>query len=106
VPGRLFPLEIAYEPGCTVADAARDLLEATSASVLCFLPGALEIQRAVADLQRALPPGTDVVPLHGSLDVDAQSRALAPSPRPRVIVATNIAETSLTVPGVTAVVDT
>src|SRR6185295_5302939 len=43
VPGRTFPLEIAYEPGRTVADAARDLLEATSASVLCFLPGALEI---------------------------------------------------------------
>jgi hypothetical protein len=46
-----------------------------------------------------------VLPLHGSLDADAQDLALRPSPRRRVIVATNIAETSLTVPGVTAVVD-
>jgi ATP-dependent helicase HrpB len=48
----------------------------------------------------------EIVPLHGSLDADAQDRALRPSGRRRVILATNIAETSLTVPGVSTVVDT
>jgi ATP-dependent helicase HrpB len=55
-------------------------------------------------MQRTLP-SVEVVPLHGSLDAGAQDLALQPSPRRRVIVATNIAETSLTVPGVTAVID-
>jgi ATP-dependent RNA helicase HrpB len=105
VPGRIFPLEIAYEPGRSVVESACDVLQ-TSGSVLCFLPGAPEIQRVVADLQPRVPADVEVLPLHGSLDVDAQSRAIEPSSARRVIVATNIAETSLTVPGVTAVVDT
>jgi len=105
VPGRTFPLEIAYEPGRSVAESACDVLQ-KSGSVLCFLPGAPEIQRVVADLQPRVPADVEVLPLYGSLDVDAQSRAIEPSSGRRVIVATNIAETSLTVPGVTAVVDT
>ena len=105
VPGRLFPLDIAYEPGRSLVESACDVLQ-KSGSVLCFLPGASEIQRVVADLQPRVPADVEVLPLHGSLDVDAQSRAIEPSSRRRVIVATNIAETSLTVPGVTAVVDT
>jgi ATP-dependent helicase HrpB len=105
VPGRTFPLEIAYEPGRSVVESACDVLQ-KSGSVLCFLPGAPEIQRVVADLQPRVPADVEVLPLHGSLDVDAQSRAIEPSSGRRVIVATNIAETSLTVPGVTAVVDT
>ena len=105
VPGRTFPLEIVYEPGRSVVESACDVLQ-KSGSVLCFLPGAPEIQRVVADLQPRVPADVEVLPLHGSLDVDAQSRAIAPSSGRRVIVATNIAETSLTVPGVTAVVDT
>jgi ATP-dependent helicase HrpB len=105
VPGRTFPLEIAYEPGRSVVESACDVLQ-KSGSVLCFLPGAPEIQRVVADLQPRVPADVEVLPLHGSLDVDAQSRAIEPSTGRRVIVATNIAETSLTVPGVTAVVDT
>jgi ATP-dependent helicase HrpB len=105
VPGRMFPLEIAYEPGRSVVESACDVLQ-TSGSVLCFLPGAPEIQRVVADLQSKVPADVEILPLHGSLDVDAQSRAIEPASARRVIVATNIAETSLTVPGVTAVVDT
>jgi ATP-dependent helicase HrpB len=105
VPGRMFPLEIAYEPGRSVVESACHVLQ-TSGSVLCFLPGAPEIQRVVADLQSRVPADVEVLPLHGSLDVDAQSRAIETSSARRVIVATNIAETSLTVPGVTAVVDT
>jgi len=105
VPGRVFPLDIAYEPGRSVADSACDVLQ-KSGSVLCFLAGASEIQRVISELQPRVPADVEVLPLHGSLDVDAQSRAIDASSRRRVIVATNIAETSLTVPGVTAVVDT
>jgi ATP-dependent helicase HrpB len=72
--------------------------------VLCFLPGASEIARTVSELQQK-HSGIDVLPLHGSLDAEAQDAALQPSPHRRIIVATNIAETSLTVPGVTAVID-
>ena len=105
VPGRAHPIAISHHPAQSVADAAVDLLAETDGQVLCFLPGAPEIRRAVDELQRQAGGGVEVVPLHGSLDADEQDLALRPSPRRRVIVATNIAETSLTVPGVTAVVD-
>jgi ATP-dependent RNA helicase HrpB len=105
VPGRLHPLEIDYHPGQPVADAAADLLRQTSGSVLCFLPGAPEINRALGPVRAAAGSDADVLALHGSLPADEQDRAIAGGPRPRVILATNIAETSLTVPGVTAVVD-
>jgi ATP-dependent RNA helicase HrpB len=104
VPGRLHPVEVAYAAGQSVASAAADVLRVTDGQVLCFLPGASEIRRAAVELQRTLPD-VEVLPLHGSLDADAQDLALLPSARRRVIVATNIAETSLTVPGVTAVID-
>jgi ATP-dependent helicase HrpB len=105
VPGRTHPIEISYHPGETVADAAIDVLAATAGQVLCFLPGAAEIRRAVTDLQYKVHGDVEIVPLHGSLDADAQDLALRPTSHRRVIVATNLAETSLTVPGVTAVVD-
>jgi HrpA-like RNA helicase len=69
--------------------------------VLVFLAGAREINRATAELR-----DLETLPLHGSLDVDAQERAIAPSPRRKIILATNIAETSLTVEGVNTVIDT
>jgi ATP-dependent RNA helicase HrpB len=106
VPGREFPLDVSYAPGMSLADAAAGALSATSGQVLCFLSGAAEIRRGVADIQARVGPAIDVVPLYGSLDADAQDRALQPSSQRRIVVATNIAETSLTVPGVTAVVDT
>ena len=105
VPGRQHPLEITYGPGQPIADATRDALTATAGNVLCFLPGAGEIARAIVEIRRQASDGVDVLPLHGSLNADEQDAALRPSSRRRVIVATNIAETSLTVPGVTAVVD-
>ncbi len=104
VPGRAHPLSIGYEPGMSVAEAVRRTLPATSASVLCFLPGAPEIRRAAGEVAAAAGD-VPVVELHGSLDGDAQDAALRPGAR-RVVLATNIAETSLTVPGVTAVIDT
>lgn len=105
VPGRIHSLEIDYQPGQTMAEAAAELLRQTSGSVLCFLPGAPEINRAIGPVRAAAGSAADVLALHGSLPADEQDRAIAGGPRPRVILATNIAETSLTVPGVTAVVD-
>ena len=106
VPGRLYPIDVTYAPGQAVADAAADVLQATDGDVLCFLPGAPEIHRAIGELQPRLSSAdVDVVPLHGSLDSGEQDAALRPGSRRRIVVATNIAETSLTVPGVTAVID-
>ena len=105
VPGRAYPLDISYTPGESVGDAVRSASLPASGSVLCFLPGAREIERAIADIRARVDRDVDVVPLHGSLDADAQDAAIRPSDRRRVIVATNIAETSVTVPGVTVVVD-
>jgi ATP-dependent helicase HrpB len=105
VPGRLHPIQITYTPNETIGDAVASTLTATNGSVLCFLPGAAEIRRAMNEIQQRTA-NVEIVPLHGSLPADEQDRALRPSAVRRVIVATNIAETSLTVPGVTAVVDT
>jgi ATP-dependent helicase HrpB len=107
VPGRQHPIAITYAPDESVGAAATGLLGSTSGDVLCFLPGAQEIRRAMADIEsKSAARGVSVVPLYGTLDAAAQDAALRPSASGRrVIVATNIAETSVTVPGVTAVVD-
>jgi len=106
VPGRLHPTTMTHVPGQSVADAAVDVLGETHGDVLCFLPGAAEIRRTIDDLATRLAVGEiDLLPLHGSLDGTAQDAAIRPSSRRRIVVATNIAETSLTVPGVRAVVD-
>lgn len=106
IPGRLHPLTIEYRAGATVRETVHEVAGSTGGQILCFLPGAGEVRRAVDEIRLRLGSATDVVPLHGSLDADEQDRAVAPVPGRRVIVATNIAETSLTVPGVTAVIDT
>jgi ATP-dependent helicase HrpB len=95
VGARTFPIEIEYSEGKPL----RDLIPAAG-DVLVFLPGGREIDRAAAELREH-----ETYPLHGSLDVDAQERALAPSSGRKIILATNIAETSLTVDGVTTVID-
>ena len=108
VPGRLFPLDVKYSPGAGIPDAVERVLASSTGDVLCFLPGAYEIRRAIDDLQsRRIAGELEILPLHGSLDAAEQDRALRRSTdsRRRVIVATNVAETSITVPGVTAVVD-
>jgi ATP-dependent helicase HrpB len=109
VPGRMFPLEIAYRPGVSVDSAVVECLEAgTTGAILCFLPGAGEIARAAAALAPrlgAMTPPVRVLPLHGGLDADTQDDAIRPSSDRRVILATNLAETTITVPDVTAVVD-
>ena len=107
VPGALHPLTVEYGAGESLADAARTVLPGTSGQVLCFLAGAREIERAGGELSSiAATAGIEIVPLHGSLDGDEQDAAIRAVDRRRIILATNIAETSLTVPGVSAVIDT
>ena len=104
VPGRPHPLDVAYAPGESVAAAVRAVWPGSRGSVLCFLPGAPEIRRAHGEVAQAVPDA-EVVDLFGGLAADEQDAAVRGGGR-RVILATNIAETSLTVPGVDAVVDT
>jgi ATP-dependent helicase HrpB len=123
--GRSYPVTIRYLPKADdralpalVASAVRQALGETAGGVLAFLPGAGEIERTARLLAEggALAQGsaldqasalTDVplLPLHGSLPDREQDAALAAEPRRRIVLATNLAETSLTVPGVGAVVD-
>ncbi len=110
VPGRMHPLDISYHPSTPFGAAVVQAVKSTPGQVLCFLAGAGEIRRAAAEVAGVAgsidSPAIEIVSLHGSLDPAEQDRALAPVSNRRVILATNIAETSLTVPGVTAVVDT
>lgn len=108
VSGTLHPMTIEYRPGESIADALRQLLPATTGNVLCFLPGAGEIAAAISACEPiARSSGVKLVALHGSLDAGDQDAALSPdTTERRAIVATNIAETSLTVPGVSVVIDT
>jgi ATP-dependent helicase HrpB len=113
--GRAHPVAIRWappprgqRPAEAVAAAVGRALRADDGDVLVFLPGAAEIRRAATALARAgLPPEVDVRPLHGALAAADQDAALDPSPpgRRRVVLATDIAETSLTVEGVRIVVD-
>ncbi|MBI5514850.1 MAG: ATP-dependent helicase HrpB [Deltaproteobacteria bacterium] len=90
-----------------VASAVRALLEdGLDGHVLVFLPGAAEIRRALAACERlARESDLALVPLHGDLPPADQDRAVAPSARRKVILSTNVAETSVTIDGVVAVVD-
>jgi ATP-dependent helicase HrpB len=103
--GRAHPVDVTHAPGVSLADAVRDVLARPGGHVLCFLPGAPEIRRAAADLDGRTGE-VRVLPLHGRLSAEEQDEALAPSSRRKVILATNVAETSLTVEGVSEVIDT
>src|SRR5579864_3402612 len=91
-----------------MADAIAAALRADSGSVLAFLPGAAEIRRTGNWLaERIHDPSTEIVPLYGALEAAVQDRAIAPPPQGqrKVVLATSIAETSLTIEGVRIVVD-
>ncbi len=112
--GRGFPVEVAHFPPRreeTLEAQARRAVEHALAThpgdVLVFLPGQREIARVQAALDAVRAAGTDVLPLHGELPVEQQSRVLQPDPdgRRRVVLATNVAESSVTLPGVRVVVD-
>jgi ATP-dependent helicase HrpB len=107
VEGRQFLVDVAYAPGLATADAIRAELAREGGDVLVFLPGVPEIARAARALSSgSMPHGVRVVPLSGRSSPEEQDEALAPSSARRVILATNVAETSITVPGVTTVIDT
>src|SRR4051812_3085422 len=84
VPGRLFALDIEYRPAQSMAAAAAELLPQARGTVLCFLPGAPEINRTLNEFRAMTGNAADVLPLHGSLSADEQDRAVEASPGPRV----------------------
>lgn len=91
-----------------VADAVGRALDTQEGSILAFLPGQAEVRRVAALLtQNPAGPKVDIVELHGGLDQRAQQQAIAPAPeaRRKVVLATSIAETSITIEGVRIVVD-
>jgi ATP-dependent helicase HrpB len=113
--GRAFPVETRYlsrDPRerieRPVADAVGRALRADPGSLLVFLPGAAEIRRTETLLKEQVrDPNVDIVALFGALDARDQDRAISPSPpgRRKVVLATSIAETSLTIEGVRVVID-
>lgn len=119
VEGRTHPVEIRYEPRSSVdadtdispeehaADAAVRLIHQNQADVLVFMPGEREIRLTAHALRLhpGLPDRAEIVPLYARLSPQEQQRVFRPSGHPRVVIATNVAETSLTVPNIRAVVD-
>jgi ATP-dependent helicase HrpB len=115
VPVRQYPVEIQHQAGSRQEPVPQQALRALKGlaasgldgSVLVFMPGVGEIARTVEAMgPYCRPLGIQVLELHGSMEVAAQQRVLAaPAGQTCVIVATNVAETSLTIPGVTAVID-
>ena len=113
--GREFPVETRYvgqhtptESITAVCDAVRSAASAEPGSLLVFLPGAAEIRRAARRLADAgLGPQWIIAPLFGNLTQSAQDQAIAPPPagRRKIVLATSIAETSLTIEGIRVVVD-
>ncbi|CAB5575611.1 ATP-dependent RNA helicase HrpB [Pseudomonas putida] len=115
--GRMYPVDIRwgrpFQPGefiePRVVDSVLQALADQTGSLLVFLPGQAEIRRVHQSLQEALGERPEVLlcPLHGELDLDAQRAAIDPAPKGlrKVVLATNIAETSLTIDGVRVVID-
>lgn len=110
--GRLFPLDLRYTPHSPqpleqlVVEAVERSRAEFDGDILVFLPGAAEIRRCAEALSRRRIAGeTDILPLHGDLPPEEQDRAVTPSARRRIVLSTNIAESSVTIPGVRIVVD-
>jgi ATP-dependent helicase HrpB len=113
--GRAFPVETRYlgrdqraPIERQVVDAVQRALRADTGSILVFLPGAAEIRRTETQLkERVDDPNVDIVVLFGALDAREQDRAISPAPagRRKLVLATSIAETSLTIEGVRVVID-
>jgi ATP-dependent helicase HrpB len=112
--GHTFPVEIVYEPRhgmvqweAAVTRAVGVLLSRTAGDLLVFLPGMAEIRRCARELESlADRHNLALLTLHGDLPPEQQDAALLPMDRRKVVLATNVAETSVTVEGVTGVVDT
>ena len=122
VSGRLYPVDIRYKPVErgegggepdlyeAIGDAVDDLARHGAGDVLVFLPGEREIREAAEALRKhhqnsARKEPREILPLFGRLSVEEQQRVFAPHAQRRIVLATNVAETSLTVPGIRYVVD-
>ncbi len=118
VSGRLYPVEIRWRPVRdeddaddrtlmdAIVDAVDELAMAGRGDVLVFLPGEREIREAAEALRKQHPPATEILPLYARLSAEEQERVFRPGGARRIVLATNVAETSLTVPGIRYVVDT
>ncbi len=117
VSGRMFPVELRYrEPVLddrqeldleqSIVDAVDELARVGEGDVLVFLPGEREIREAAEALRKHHPPHTEILPLFARLSAAEQERVFKPHNARRIVLATNVAETSLTVPGIRYVVDT
>lgn len=112
--GRSYPVEVSHFPArrdealeAQTRRAVVAAIEQHPGDVLVFLPGQREIGKVTAALEGQLPDNVEVLALHGELPVEAQQRVLAPAAdgRRRVVLATNVAESSVTLPGVRVVID-
>ena len=115
----MFPVEVQYRPfdadseergeftfiDAAVEEASRAVEGTSWGDVLVFLPGERDIREASDRLEGRLGRDVDVVPLYGRLSAGDQQRVFADTGRRKVVVATNIAETSLTIPGIRHVID-
>jgi len=120
VSGRTYPVEVRYRPivdhdpddeernqELAILDAVDELArEGGNGDILVFLSGEREIRNAAEALRKHHPEGTQILPLYARLSPAEQMRAFQPHPGRRIVLATNVAETSLTVPGIRYVVDT
>ncbi|MEJ2380382.1 MAG: ATP-dependent RNA helicase HrpA [Gammaproteobacteria bacterium] len=118
VSGRTYPVEVFYRPLQSadaetedrdllqgIVDAVDELSRIDRGDVLVFLSGEREIRDAAEALRKHHPPETEILPLFARLSVAEQNRIFQPHGRRRIVLATNVAETSLTVPGIRYVVD-
>jgi ATP-dependent helicase HrpA len=116
VSGRTYPVEVRYRPLAdpddpdhdqtdAIGDAVEELLREPLGDVLVFLSGEREIRDTADALAGRLGPAVDILPLYARLSTREQRRVFAPHDGRRVVLATNVAETSLTVPGIRYVVD-
>ena len=118
VSGRTYAVETRYRPLASedpdeedremipaILEAVDELWRNGPGDVLVFLAGEREIRETAEELRKHHPPGVDVLPLYSRLSNEEQNRIFHPHGRPRIVLATNVAETSLTVPGIKYVVD-
>jgi ATP-dependent RNA helicase HrpB len=111
--GRTYPVEIEFlrheprddPPWELAAEAVAENFDRTDGDILVFMPGAYEIQRTISEINHRAPSGCILLPLHGELPASEQDKAVARTAKRKIIVSTNVAETSLTIDGVTMVVD-
>ena len=120
VSGRSYPVEVRYRPveldeeddetasgeQDAILHAVDELWREQAGDILVFLSGEREIRETAESLRKHHPQGCEVLPLYSRLSQEEQQRVFRPSGRRRVVLATNVAETSLTVPGIRAVIDT